>query len=157
VRDLLDYAILHYHGGSRRTGLPEHLRRKAEGMSMAALYWFDRLATREIDPVLKSVMEESQARNPAYVVAVETGPISRTRCLLSITNRDVNKAVISGGLEFIEGTDGAVRVQQSYRWIDGTPRHIVTLPQADVTQAEIGRRAREFVAEFFRRVSEAQA
>jgi hypothetical protein len=126
-------------------------------MSVADLQWFDRLARSEIDPVLRVIINESKDRDPDYIVDEQLNPSpNRDRCLLSITNRNVNKQQMGGSFAIIHGTGDTLRVEQSYRWLDsGKPFPVVTLNSADVTQDRIGLLAREFVVDFFRRVSKA--
>jgi hypothetical protein len=128
-------------------------------MSMAELQWFDRLASREIDPALCAVLNESKNRDPEYLIDADLGrPGIRDRCLLTITSQHVNKLQLAGSLTIIAGPGNTVRVEQSYRWPGkGQIIPIMTLNAADVTQDKIRSLAREFVAEFFQRLLKGKA
>ena len=120
------------------------------------LFWFDGLARRAIDPALETVRKEAENRDADYAVTVTpTASPSRDRCLLTIANRVATKTLMSGGCSIIAVSDGKVRIEHSFRWVDsGKPIVMATLSSADVTQAEIARLAREFVDHFFKRASE---
>jgi|SRR5215471_13638031 len=83
-------------------------------------------------------------------------PPSRDRCLLSIKNRNLTKPQLSGTFAVIRRTDDTVIVERSYQWLDdGRAFPATTLNSTEVSQERIASLAREFIAEFFRRVSEA--
>lgn len=120
------------------------------------LFWFDGLARRAIDPALETVRKEAEDRDPDYAVTVTpTASPSRDRCLLTVANRHVTMALMSGGMSIIAASDGKVRIEHAFRWVDsGKPIVVATLNSADVTDAEITRLAREFVDDFFHRSSQ---
>jgi hypothetical protein len=121
-------------------------------MATQSLFAFDALARQAIDPALDAVAKEN-GENPDYVVSVPLGsPASRSRCLLTITNRDPTKVQLTATLAIIESSpNDKVRVEQSTANLDnGAPRVIVTLNWADVTRDNIERLARKFVDDFFR-------
>jgi len=126
-------------------------------MATQSLFAFDALARQAIDPALDAVASEN-GDNPDYVVSVLLGSrASRSRCLLTVTNRDPRKARLTATLAIIESSPNTeVRVEQSTATIEnGTPRVIATLKWADVTRENIETLAHKFVDDFFRRVSQA--
>ena len=128
----------------------------AENMAMQSLFAFDTLARQAIDPALDAVANEN-GDNPNYVVSVlPCAPPSRSRSLLTVTNRDPRKARLTATLAIIESKPNAeVRVEQSIATIEnGTPRVITTLKRADVTRENIEALARKFADNFFDRVSQ---
>jgi hypothetical protein len=125
-------------------------------MAMQSLFAFDTLARQAIDPALDAVANEN-GDNPNYVVSVlPCAPPSRSRSLLTVTNRDPRKARLTATLAIIESKPNAeVRVEQSIATIEnGTPRVITTLKRADVTRENIEALARKFADNFFDRVSQ---
>jgi hypothetical protein len=135
-----------------------HLDQDDSTRSEAAvdLFWFDSVARRAIDPALETVRKEAEKRDADYAVTVTpTASPSRDRCLLTIANRIAMKALMSGGCSIIAVSEGKVRIERAFRWVDsGKPIVVATLNSADVTQAEITRLVREFVDDFFKRASE---
>jgi hypothetical protein len=123
--------------------------------TLTNLQWFDRLARWAIDPILETVTNENNS-NPDYLVKLTPDSSPFRRCgVLTIQNRDPRQDGRAGSLAFTEAGN-AVRVKQSCRRIDnGKPLLVATLDSADVTEAEIGRLTREFVGDFFRRVTQA--
>jgi hypothetical protein len=126
---------------------------------MDELWWFDRLARREIDPALRVVVSESQDLHPDYIVEedLNSSP-ARHRCRLSIMNRHVNKPILRGSFVIMKGGGNAVHVEQSYLWhYQGTPIPVApALSVAEMTQEKVISLARGFVTEFFRRLPETE-
>ncbi len=119
------------------------------------LFWFHGVARRAIDPALEVVKVEAERRDDAFMATVTlTAVPSRDRCVLTIANRDVKAPLMSGSFSVIAVSEDKVRIEHAFRWVDnGTPIVVATLNRADVTSAEITRFAREFVSDFFERVS----
>jgi hypothetical protein len=107
---------------------------------------FHRLAERQIDPVLDAVADENKDRDSSYIVEVAINPsIFRTRCLLTIKNRDVNKPPLRGSFLVAQGASpDTVQVTRSS---PGASPDAVTLQHDEVTQERLGSIAREFVDE----------
>lgn len=127
-------------------------------MAAQSLFAFDTLARQAIDPALDALANENRD-NPDYIVSVLLGsPASRSRCSLTMANRDPRKARLTASPAIIESRPNAeVRVEEFTVTIDsGTPRVIATLKWAEVTRENIEPLARKFIDDFFRQVPQPQ-
>jgi hypothetical protein len=120
---------------------------------MTELFWFDRLARREIDAALSRVKAENGDRDPGYIVDDHLdGSPARDRCRLSITSPHATSPHMVGAI-VIRAAGDRVMVEHHFGWHDeGKAILIDNLDQTHVTQDKIASLARDFVAEFFRRL-----
>ncbi len=122
-------------------------------MTMAELFWFDRLARREIDAALSRVKAENGDRDPGDMVDdhLDASP-ARDRYRLSITSRHATSPRMVGAI-VIRAAGDSVTVEHHFGWHDdGQAVLIDKLDKAHVTEEKIVTLARDFVAEFFRQL-----